>query len=303
MRKGFAVPVPVPPRARKQQTGNGLTGAERARMRATETRLLLSAQSGDAQALRRLLELAAAPAWRFSRGFCRDPDDAEDLVQDVLITLMRTLKSFRGESSLSTWTYTVARRACARRRRRTQRHIESSSSAARSIERQAHPGPTPEQVLDRRELAAAIESAVASLPVGQRSVVVMRDVEGLSAADVAEVLGIGERAVKSRLHRARLTLRSLLAPFVAGGAVPSPMAACPDTARLLSRYLEGEVDAATCARMEAHVHGCASCAAACQSLRKVLGACRAYGTARVPVEVRAAVHRAVERVLPPPREG
>jgi len=273
-----------------------LDAGPRRSTRLAEKRLLTAAQRGEPKALRQLLEAAAGPAWRFSRGFCRDPHDAEDLVQDVLVTLLRTLSRFRGDSSLSTWTYTVARRACARRRQRVRRFESHDPAAAAALERRADPAATPPQQLERRELAAALESAIASLPEVQKQVLVMRDVEGLSAAEAAAVLGIGERAVKSRLHRARVALRVLLAPFVVGGEQAVPDAACPDIARVLSQYLEGEIDASTCVRMEQHVQGCPACGGICESLRKVLGACRAYGATPVPGEVKQAVRDAVERV-------
>jgi len=300
--KGFAVPPKLPTPKHKPLSSMSLSAAGAARARAAEKRLLLSAQQGDADALRQLLEDAAGPAWRFSQGFCRDPHDAEDLVQDVLVTLMRTLGRFRGDSSLSTWTYTVARRACARRRKRNQRMLTSDASTTREVERRPDPGPSPHQRLERRELSAALENAISALPDAQKQVLVMRDVEGLSAAEVAEVLGIGERAVKSRLHRARVALRGALAPYVAGGEAPPPSDACPDTARILSQYLEGEVDATMCERMEQHVKRCPSCGGVCQSLRDVLSACRAYGTKPVPSEVRLAVRRAVDGMVRDPRD-
>ncbi len=299
--KGFAIPPKLPVPKRKPLSSKSLSTAGQVRARAAEKRLLLSAQKGDTDALRQLLEDASGPAWRFSQGFCRDPHDAEDLVQDVLVTLMRTLPSFRGDSSLSTWTYTVARRACARRRKQGQRMLASDASATREVERRADPGPSPHQRLERRELSVALENAISALPVVQKQALVMRDVEGLSAAEVAEVLGIGERAVKSRLHRARVALRAVLAPYVAGGEAPPPGNACPDTALILSQYLEGEVDATVCERMEQHVQRCPSCGGVCQSLREVLSACRAYGTKPVPSEVRRAVRRAVGGLVRDPQ--
>jgi RNA polymerase sigma-70 factor (ECF subfamily) len=103
------------------------------------------------------------------------------------------------------------------------------------------------------------------------------------------------RAVKSRLHRARLALRDGLAPYVIGGDAPAPAAGCPETARMLSRWFEGELSAGTCARMERHVSGCPACGGVCTSLRKVLGACREYGERPVPREVQRAVREAVRR--------
>ncbi len=240
--------------------------------------------------------MAAEPAYRFSRGFCRDPHEAEDLAQDVMATLLRTLRSFRGDSSLSTWTYTVARRACGRRKQRLARQdaaLRREPDAAAGIVRE----PEPPRRLERRRLAAALEQAIAALPEEQREVVVLRDVEGLPASEVARIVGIGERAVKSRLHRARLALRETLAPHVPGGAAPPPAERCPDTARLLSRYLEGDLSGSVCERMESHVTSCAGCAGACESLRAVLGACRTYGEQPVPPAVRRAVRAAVRDLL------
>jgi RNA polymerase sigma-70 factor (ECF subfamily) len=258
-----------------------------------ENRLLAAARAGDPAARRRLLERAAAPAWRWSHGFCRNPDDAADLAQDVLVTLMRSLPRFRGDSSLSTWTYTVARRACARRRQRESRAHSLDAPSHAHLRDRPDPGAGPARHLEQRELAERLETAIAALPEAQRAVLVMRDVEGLALADVAAVLSLGERAVKSRLHRARLAVRDRLAPFVAGGDAPAPGSDCPETARMLSTYLEGELDAGTCARMERHVAGCPACGGACTSLRAVLGACRGYGAQRVPPELQRAIKDAV----------
>ena len=263
--------------------------------RAEEARLIAAARKGDAAAMSRLLELAAGPAQRFSRGFCRDPHDSEDLAQEVLVSLMRSLDSFRGESSLSTWTYIVARRACARLRKRGSRFsaldelpAEAEPPAATSAEPPARHA--------RKRLGEALERAIAALPMAQREVLVLRDVEGLPAAEVGRVLGLGERAVKSRLHRARLTLRETLAPVV-GIAAPPPGAQCPDTARMLSRYIEGELDSGVCARLETHVAACPACGAACESLRSVLGACREYGERAIPVDLRRSIRAAIRQVV------
>lgn len=290
--KGFATPLPGATGGAKSRVGNG----ELAPTRAAEGRLLRAARAGDTTALRDLLERASAPAWRWSRGFCRNSEDAADLVQDVLHTLLRSLQQFRGDSSLSTWTYVVARRACARRRQRGKRQQPLDAPAYAHLRDQPDAAPGPAHRLERRELAARLEAAISTLPEAQRAVLVMRDVEGLSAAEVGEALGLGERAVKSRLHRARLALREQLAPYVSGGDAPAPKAGCPETALMLSRWFEGEVSALTCAQMERHVTGCASCNGACVSLRSVLGACRDYGGRSVPRELQRAVRAAVREV-------
>ncbi|MCC6349561.1 MAG: sigma-70 family RNA polymerase sigma factor [Candidatus Eisenbacteria bacterium] len=274
--------------------GKRISGSRKA-ARTAEAKLVAAARKGDRRALNELFKAAAAPALRFSRVFCRDPHEAEDLAQDVMATLLRTLPRFRGDASLSTWTYTVARRACGRRRQRLARE-RPLAEVSQALEA-APPEAGPLRSLERRQLGEALERAIAALPAAQRDVVVLRDVEGLTAAEVGRILGIGERAVKSRLHRARLALRERLAPFAAGGDAPPRNEHCPDTARMLSRYVEGELSSAVCARMERHVASCPACAAACASLRAVLGACRDYGRKSVPPEIRLAVRTAVKDLL------
>ena len=241
-----------------------------------------------------LLRRAAAPAWRWSMGFCRNDDDAADLAQDVLVTLQRSLSRFRGDASLSTWTYVVARRACARRKRRAGRQTSLDAPGLAGVLDRADPSPGPAVHLERRRLAAKLEQEIAALPAAQREVLVMRDVEGLSAREVGVVLGVGERAVKSRLHRARMTLRERLGPFVTGRAAAAPSPGCPESALLLSRQLEGELNAADCARMERHARDCRGCRDRCAELQRVLGACRGYGEKPVPRELRDAVRDALE---------
>lgn len=269
--------------------------------RVAEARLLSAARKGDAAAMTELLERATGPVQRFSRGFCRDPHDAEDLVQDVLAVLIRSLGSFRGDSSLSTWMYIVARRACGRLRKRQSRQ-SSLDEIPSEHQLRADPSMEPPRRFERRRLGELLERAIGTLPMPQREVLVLRDVEGLPAAEVGRVLGLGERAVKSRLHRARLALRVQLAPFVTRHEAPPPSRDCPNTARLLSRYIEGELTPGVCARLETHVSACASCEAACESLRKVLGACRAYGEQTLPADVRRSVRAAIRRMVASAKE-
>lgn len=272
------------------------SGAGAVLTRAEESRLLKAARTGDEKALRELVQMVSGPAYRFSMGFCRNPDDAEDLVQDVMATLLRSLESFRGESSLSTWTYIVAKRACGRRRQRASRQSSIEDMNPVEMDR-ADSAPGPAVRMEQSELGAALEAAIAALPDNQKQVLVLRDVEGLSAAEVGKILGLGERAVKSRLHRARLVLREQLAPYVKGGDAPEPAETCPDTARMLSRYMEGELTPAVCERMQEHVSQCPACGGTCESLRSVLGACRANGERPLPDELRKAVRSAVKMAL------
>ena len=270
--------------------------------RVEERRLVADARSGDPRALARLLELLSGPIYRFGRSFCGDRHDAEDVTQVALMALARALKDFRGDASLTTWAYTVARNECTRQRRPragAPRHLESldaggpATGAAIEV---ADPGQDPHRALERAELGRALDRAIAALPPGQREVLLLRDVEGLAAGDVGRALGLSERAVKSRLHRARVALRISLAPWAdSSGRASQPAAAgrCPDTVRLVSRYLEGELDPEACSKLRAHVDQCAPCSAACETLRRALVACQAWRGARLPAALRASMRRAL----------
>lgn len=277
--------------------------------RAEEARLLRAARAGDAAALRRLLTHVSGPAFRYGMSFCRDREDAEEIAQDVLASLVRTLASYRGEGSLSTWAYTVARNACIRRRSRVAPELESLDvlREERSLEpMDASSGP--EEQAEQGEIRAAVESAIRALPPALREAVILRDVEGLSARQAAAVLRVGERAFKSRLHRARLALRDRLEPFVkdapsgaaAGRATGSRSSGrCPDIARYLSLHLEGDVDSDRCAKLEAHVRQCPECAATCRSVRATLRACGALRAKPLSHSARAALQTALRATITP----
>lgn len=276
--------------------------------RAEERALVAAARGGDARAMTRLLQLVSDPALRFGKGFCRDEHDAQEVMQDVLTSLVRSLGTFRGESALTTWAYTVARNACLRRRRR-RAHApvalesldarEGDGARAFEVPDQAE---DPERRYERRQLTEVVERAIRALPTAQREVLMLRDVEGMPAAEVGRVLGIGERAVKSRLHRARIAMREALAPALgrrAEGGARSEAArigrgrSCPDTATLVSRYLEGELSASVCATLSKHVSACPHCGSVCETLREALGVCRQYGEKPLPSQVRQQVRAAI----------
>jgi RNA polymerase sigma-70 factor (ECF subfamily) len=126
--------------------------------------------------------------------------------------------------------------------------------------------------------------------------------EGLSAPEVAEVLGVSESAVKSRLHRARAAVRAQLAPLL---GIPSsdPSPTCPDVITLYSKHLEGEISSALCTEMEQHVATCERCRRTCDSLKQTLALCSAPPASEVPAEVQAMVKAALRQLVarrPPP---
>ena len=288
-------------------TGPGMRNHEDAR---DDAALVAAARAGDRGALELLLTRYQPRVYRFGMKMCRHPEDAEDILQETLITMTRSIGDFRGASSLSTWLWTIARSFCMKKRRRSKFAPEreesldadvETSGAARAV---ADPGRSPDEEVADRELRRALEAAIDHLEPMYREVLVLRDVEGLTASEVAAVLDLSIEAVKSRLHRARLAVRAEVAPLLAPGA-PEPQAAaggsCPDVLSLWSRNLEGEVNPELCAELERHVAACPRCRAACDSLKQTLVLCRTAETPAVPPSIQAAVRKAIrELTLAPP---
>jgi len=263
--------------------------------------LLDAARQGDGDALEAFLKDVQPRIYRFSLKMCGRTEDAQDVLQDTLFAAARTVRGFRGASSVSTWLYTIARSFCIKKRRRsmftpTVVSLEADPAAARTA---AAPGPDPERTLADREFASALEAAIAALEPASREVLVLRDMEGLPADEVAAITGLSVSAVKSRLHRARLAVREQLAPMVAPfpPSVPARGHGCPDVLNLLSRHLEGEIAPETCAEMERHVAACPRCHAACESLRETLKLCRTSPPPDVPEPVKESIRRGIRALL------
>jgi RNA polymerase sigma-70 factor (ECF subfamily) len=264
--------------------------------------LLERARAGDRQALEELLAGHQAQVYRFGLRMCRDPEDAKDVLQDTLLAMARGVRGFRGTSSLSTWLFTIARSFCIKKRR----HSTFAPAAERSLDsdvaneaaRLADPAKSPHEVLANREVENALDQAIRALEPMYREVLLLRDVEGLTAPEVAEVLDVSVQAVKSRLHRARLSVRARVAPVLGAPDPAIPDQACPEVLTMFSRYLEHEIGPDVCAEMERHLEGCARCRGACDSLKRTLALCRTSGAAiRVPDAVQASVKTALQNLL------
>jgi RNA polymerase sigma-70 factor, ECF subfamily len=267
----------------------------------SEASLVEKARRGDRAALSQLLEQHQQRVFGFGMKMCGDAEDAKEVAQETLLTMARTMRDFRGEASISTWLYTVARSFCIKKRRRTKGepgHHEPLDSVSEDAARDGDPVSTPEQALLGRELRDAVTAALNQLDPDWREVIVLRDIEGLGAAEVAEVTGLSVAAVKSRLHRARVALReNLLA--LAGGEMPAgPVpASCPDVLTMLSKKLEDEISPEVCAKMEEHLADCPHCKGLCDSLKQTLAVCSSLPTPAVPPHVQASLRKAVAQAI------
>ena len=270
--------------------------------RQTDDGLLEAARQGDAAAVEALLVRYQPQLYRFGLRMCGNEDDAGDVAQESLISMARSLRDFRGDASVSSWLYTIARSFCIKKRRRSKfapaREESLDAPGTDAVARLADPAPNPEQAAANRELERALVRAIDALDHSQREVLVLRDVEGLSAREVAKVLDISVEAVKSRLHRARAAVRGELAPLLGGpDAAPARDAMCPDVLMLFSQHLEGDIDPATCATMEAHLAGCERCRGTCDSLKRTLAVCRALPTPDVPPSIADSIKSAIRIAL------
>ena len=268
---------------------------------ATDGELLTAARQGDAAALEALLVRYQPHLYRFGLRMCGNENDAGDVAQESLISMARSLPDFRGDSSVSSWLYTIARRFCIKKRRRSKfapaREESLDAPGIDAAGRLADPAPSPEQRATNRELQHVLTRAIDGLEPAQREVLVLRDIEGLSAPEVAKILGVSIEAVKSRLHRARMAVRQALAPVLATPSDEPRNPMCPDVLMLFSQHLEGDIDPAVCATMEAHLAQCPRCRGTCESLKRTLAVCRQLPTPEVPESIADSIRTAIQTFL------
>ena len=190
--------------------------------RDTEVMLIERLRAQDASVLEILMERYSPRIYRVAFGITRSHGDAEEVVQDVFVTLFRKIDSFEGRAALGTWLYRVAANAALIKRRgkraEVEVHLEDylptfKADGHREGDRTmllADWSETPERELLSGEAREILEEGLALLPDHYRAILVLRDVEELSNEEVAEALGESVASVKSRLHRARMALREVL---------------------------------------------------------------------------------------------
>ena len=187
--------------------------------------LVERAKGGDLDAFRSLVEKYQARAHSIAMGVISNRDDAEDIVQDAFLKAYRNLASFRGQSSFYTWFYRIVFNLAIDLSRKRYRRSESSlgddgTLDALNLHSSEDSGnllgsvPTPDQVLNRNDIAAGIRKAIEGLSAEHRAVIVLREIEGLSYTEISEVVGCSKGTVMSRLHHARKRLQRSLADFM-----------------------------------------------------------------------------------------
>ncbi|WP_329500727.1 RNA polymerase sigma factor [Kitasatospora herbaricolor] len=176
------------------------------RFRWPDERLIKAAQNGDVTSLTTVVMESQPHVRKFALSLCASPEDAEDAAQEALIILYRKIGTLRATGALASWMFRIVRNECLRQvRLLASRSDGAAAGPEASAERSAE-----EAVLRRLEVER-IAAAVAALPLDQRQVLIMRDVQGLPGKAVARALGLSDAAMKSRLHRARAAVRHALA--------------------------------------------------------------------------------------------
>jgi RNA polymerase sigma-70 factor (ECF subfamily) len=182
---------------------------------------LAALRAGDRAEFARLIDAYSPQVYRLALKMLQNPQDAEDILQETFIKVYNALPNFEGRSSLSTWLYRITTNEALmflRRKRPPQDSMDETFGGEDGYEQPRQIVDwccLPEDELMSEEARANLDAGIQKLPEGLRAVFLLRDIEGLSTRETAEVLDISEAAVKTRLSRARFQLREHLSTYYA----------------------------------------------------------------------------------------
>jgi len=192
-----------------------------------EARLLAALRAGEESAYEQLVRAHSGRLLAVARRFMRNPEDAQDVVQEAFLAAFRSLDRFEGTARISTWLHRIVVNAALMklrsRRRAPEESIEDLLPKFLEDGHHAHPSQewnmTCEEVVQQGQTKELVRQCIDRLPETYRTVLILRDIEEVDTEQAADILGITENAVKIRLHRARQALRGLLDPHFRGGGV------------------------------------------------------------------------------------
>lgn len=243
--------------------------------------------------MEKALGLLQQTVFSFSMRVCNQREDAEDTMQEVLVKSVPVLPKFDSPRALLVWLYKVARSRCLMSRRKSkfapkqELSLEELMPDRKELARISQGGGiNPEAFAMRSEAAHRLRHAIQKLPPEYRIVLVLRDMEGLTDDEVAEITGLRPGTARVRLHRARLFVRKELMerssritskPFAALAAASAPEPRprrCKAMFAELSNYLDEQLDDSLCEELEKHLDGCEPCKAFLASLESTIQSCR-----------------------------
>ncbi|RCX16524.1 RNA polymerase RpoE-like sigma-24 subunit [Anaerobacterium chartisolvens] len=178
--------------------------------------LLEKAKKGDVEAFEQLIAGYQKRVFNIALKMIGNPEDASELAQETFIRVFKSIGKFKEESLFSTWIYRIATNICLDelRKRKGKKEISldediklENGEVSRQIE---DTGPSPEAVAERNELRRKVNDAIGLLTEEHRLVIIMRDIQGFSYEEIAKITGCPEGTVKSRINRARQSLKQLL---------------------------------------------------------------------------------------------
>lgn len=239
------------------------------------------------------LELLQGTVFSFSMKVCGQREDAEDTMQEVLVKALPYLSKFESPRALLVWLYKVAKNRCLMSRRKSKfapkqdMSLDELMPDRMELAALASEGPVnPETLAIRSQQARRLREAIQELPPQYRIILVLRDMEGLSDAEVGDITGLRPGNVRVRLHRARLFVRQKLAQRNGNrGATstkpakhshhpaqiaPKRPASCKALFAQLSNYLDEQLDDSMCEQLEQHLDGCEACKAFLASLESTI---------------------------------
>ena len=259
-------------------------------------------QQGNKADVERALALLQNTVFSFSMRICGQREDAEDTMQEVLLKSIPQLPKFDSPKALVVWLYKVAKTRCLMNRRKSKfapQHelsLDELMPDRKELEQLSADGRVnPESFAIRSEQASRLREAVQKLPPQYRIVLVLRDMEGLTDEEVAEITGLRKGTVRVRLHRARLFVRKelmrtwmaqsdkKLRPHRPSGEALRP-ARCKAMFAELSDYLDEQLDDSLCEELERHVSGCEPCQVFVATLEATIDQCRSAGRDSPPPE-------------------
>jgi len=190
----------------------------------TDREILGLIEAGDDAGFDLMVEKYAAMLYRYARRMCADESDAEDALQDTFLAAKQKIHQFRGDGKLRNWLFSITGNACRQKLRKlkTRQGVElklEDVTPGQEDPPDLEPAPwlaSPADQALSAELAEKLEQAIAQVPPTNRSVLILRDLEGLTTREAAKALDISEEAAKVRLHRARAFVRNLLRDYFEG---------------------------------------------------------------------------------------
>lgn len=250
-------------------------------------------KSGEPESMEKALALLQETVFSFSMRVCQQREDAEDTMQEVLVKSIPLLSRFESPKALVVWLYKVAKNRCLMSRRRSkfapkqEISLEELMPDREELETVVQGGVNPETFAIHSQEARWLRDAIQKLPPQYRIVLVLRDMEGLTDEEVAEITGLRAGTVRVRLHRARLFVRKELMKQRQGrGRQPRPVPSrvtatseprpgrCKAMVAELSNYLDERLDDSLCAELEKHLNGCEPCKEFLFSLQATIEKCR-----------------------------